>query len=270
MTDEVIRRLNTLNRDFYRKISGSFSDSRQAPWLGWEKMLPYLEKVGLVPSDNVESNDTSSNIQNRGLLNVLDIGCGNGRFGRFLNQKLPGMKIDYLGVDSSVELLNDAAAESAHWSGAATFQEADIVENLLSGKLLNELGRQFDLIALFGVLHHIPSFELRKKLLVEISNFLKPGGMCCLSAWQFKTDERLMQRSIEPSGLGFQQDDLEENDHFLTWERGDQAVRYCHEVSQSELNQLVDQTSLHQAVTFREDGRNHRSNLYGILEKKSL
>src|SRR5690349_758474 len=85
MDEATIRRLNQINREFYRITADSFDQSRQHAWAGWEQLLEYLKPP----------------------LSVLDVGCGNGRFGLFLAEALSG-DILYLGVDSSPILLERA------------------------------------------------------------------------------------------------------------------------------------------------------------------
>ena len=80
-----------LNRDFYLKTQENFNRSRQRPWLGWKKLLPHLTP------------------RLQGLsLKVLDLGCGNGRFGVWLSSRRP---ITYTGLDENSFLL-DRARES--------------------------------------------------------------------------------------------------------------------------------------------------------------
>src|SRR5258706_16420982 len=85
MDQDTARRLNDINRRFYEVTAESFDQTRQSPWPGWEALLPYL------PPRQTP-------------LSVLDVGCGNGRFGVFLAQHL-GMDVHYHGVDNSAGLL---------------------------------------------------------------------------------------------------------------------------------------------------------------------
>ncbi|MDZ4229466.1 MAG: class I SAM-dependent methyltransferase, partial [Patescibacteria group bacterium] len=75
-----------LNRRFYLKTQQYFNRSRQSPWPGWQKLLPYLQGQ---------------------TLKVLDLGCGNGRFGIWLASHY---SIDYVGLDENQYLLDRAAA----------------------------------------------------------------------------------------------------------------------------------------------------------------
>lgn len=74
-----------LNRDFYLKTQSYFNISSQSPWPGWQKLLPYLQGDSL---------------------KVLDLGCGNGRFGIWLSKH---RRVDYTGLDDNQYLLDHAA-----------------------------------------------------------------------------------------------------------------------------------------------------------------
>ena len=69
MSPETVLALNEINRRFYRTSAEAFSASRDYPWLGWERI------VGGFPEPPHS---------------VLDVGCGNGRFGVYLAASLGG------------------------------------------------------------------------------------------------------------------------------------------------------------------------------------
>ena len=58
-------------------------------------------------------------------------------------------------------------------------------------------GNFYDIVFCFAVLHHIPSFELRLKILKKVRALLKPEGRFIHSNWQFLTSEKLKAR-IQP------------------------------------------------------------------------
>ena len=97
---QVIRKLNALTSDFYAREAASFSATRQAPWHGWEKAWELITAPdaaqGPFPShaavrDSLSSraaripDDYASNSKDS--LAVLDLGCGNLRFERFLAER---------------------------------------------------------------------------------------------------------------------------------------------------------------------------------------
>ena len=90
MNDDTARALEAINRAFYRERAAEFSATREAPWRGWERLLA-----------RVRSPKRTSPLR------VLDVGCGNGRFGAFLAGALEadGTRLEYVGVDASAPLL---------------------------------------------------------------------------------------------------------------------------------------------------------------------
>ncbi len=87
MDDSTRLRLNAINRAFYTRRAGSFVQTRNHPWPGWKRAL------GAFPKDEP--------------LRVLDIGCGNGRYGHFLAERAE-RPVAYTGVDLSPALLEEA------------------------------------------------------------------------------------------------------------------------------------------------------------------
>lgn len=186
-------------------MASSFDETRNRPWQGWEKLLPYI------PSQP---------------LSVLDVGCGNGRFGVFLNEHFT---LHYTGLDSNPYLLEQA--EQALQSIPHNIQQVDIVEAW-------ELDQTFDLIVLFGVLHHIPAFDNRRKLLQKLHRMLKPDGILAITFWLFYEQARFRQRLIDWQDPqvpeAYHHLDIEPNDYLLDWRRDTTALRYCHYVDQAE------------------------------------
>ena len=113
-----------LNKKFYLKTQKYFNTSRQSPWPGWKKLLPHLQ------------------VRN---LQVLDLGCGNGRFGKFLAEH---RQIDYTGIDNNQYLLDRCGEVLPH----ATLINQDLLKPWpIKEKPACRQGR-FDLIVLFAVL----------------------------------------------------------------------------------------------------------------------
>lgn len=93
---EVAAFLNNLNQKFYEKTAEEFSKTRQSPWSGWYLLLDALNDF-LVPTS----------ISSGCPLSVLDLGCGNGRFEKFLRGNLP-ISFTGTGIDSDEALLKEA------------------------------------------------------------------------------------------------------------------------------------------------------------------
>jgi len=233
MDNKTIKVLNNINKEFYLKTQVYFNRTRQFYWDGWKKLLPYLQD----PS-----------------LKVLDVGCGNGRFGKFLQEKIE--EVNYVGLDSNQYLLNKAK------------------KTVKQGKLINQdiLGKwpikgKFDLIVFFGVLHHIPSKDRRLKLLRKTKNYLKPGGLLVFSNWHFKKFKRFNSYVISWKKAGLSKSQVERNDYILDWKKGVTAYRYVHLVDDQEIKWLVSKLEMKLVKTFTADGKQGQGNKYIILKK---
>lgn len=204
-----------LNRDFYLKTQEYFNRSRQSPWSGWQKLLPYLPR-------------RQAGLQGVSL-KVLDLGCGNGRFGIWLSKH---RQIDYTGLDNNQYLL----------------------DQIPFGRLIKQditkpwnLKEKFDLVAILGVMHHLPEKHSLPLLKRAVAN-LKPGGILFLSFWEFDPSKG------KPLG---------NNDYLLPWKLGVTAERYCHLYSGQEIKKLLQTLKLKLLADFRADTNNR----YLILVK---
>jgi tRNA (uracil-5-)-methyltransferase TRM9 len=234
MNDATVKRLNQINREFYRITADSFDESRGDAWPGWEVLLPYL----LQPP-----------------LSVLDVGCGNGRFGVFLAQKI-GADLAYTGIDSSASLLDRARVSLAGLN--AHLEERDIVEQPPDAG-------EYGLVALFGVLHHLPGRAQRRVFMQTLAQRVAPGGYLAFAAWRFYEYERFRRRIIPwPADL-----EVELGDHLLDWQRGERALRYCHYVDGAEHADLIAATGLTTITTYRADGRTNDINCYSLLRREN-
>jgi len=241
MKQETIRRLNAINREFYRVTADEFDQTRGTAWPGWEKLLPHLTR---------EPDGTT--------ISVLDVGCGNGRFGVFLADHI-GRELDYHGTDSNEALLERAMeAVSAAPGVATTLEKRDVVETPPDSGL-------YDLVAAFGVIHHIPGTDQRQAFVRALAQRVKPGGILALACWRFYEFERFRGRII-PWGDDLR-DAVEDHDYLLDWRRGEVALRYCHYVDDAEHTALLKATGLDEITTYRADGFTGTVNQYSILKR---
>lgn len=232
MDANTIRRLNAINRAFYRTTADEFDQTRGQPWPGWFKLLPYL----------------------RAPLAALDVGCGNGRLGVFLAQHVD--VAHYHGVDNNPALLERARAALAHLP-AVTLDGRDIVENP------PDTGA-YDLVALFGVMHHVPGAQQRLNLMRTLGQRVRPGGLLAFACWRFYEFERFRQRLVAwPDDLH-----VEKHDYLLDWRRGQTALRYCHYVDDAEHAALVAAAGLTVIDTYRADGFSGTVNQYSLLRNE--
>ena len=136
MKPEVVDRLLTLNQQFYDTIADSFAESRQSPMQGFAEMLAYLPRPAV---------------------RLLDVGCGNGRYGQFMHSQ--GVLAGYTAVDFSVELLHKARKMVP----SGEFWQRDMSQP----DFLQGLGT-YDVVACLAAMHHLPGRANRVQLLKEL------------------------------------------------------------------------------------------------------
>jgi tRNA (uracil-5-)-methyltransferase TRM9 len=238
--DATIRRLNAINRAFYAGTAAAFDETRQAAWPGWMRALPYLPAARP--------------------LRVLDIGCGNGRFGAFLAEALPDARIDYTGLDGNAALLGAARARLSAIPGVRLYlAQMDLIEAPPAVR------GSYDIVAVLGFLHHVPAAELRVRLLRLLARTLAPGGVLLFTAWCFYESPRFRGRIVPwPDGL-----EVEDGDYLLDWRKGEVALRYCHYIDEAEHERLAAATGLCEAARYRADGRGGALNRYSVLLRPS-
>jgi tRNA (uracil-5-)-methyltransferase TRM9 len=235
MDEQTRRCLNDINREFYRITAAEFDQTRGQAWRGWEMLLPHLQQP---PT-------------------VLDVGCGNGRFGAFLADKLQG-SFYYHGIDNNAALLGFAAHSLSGKIPNFHLEKRDLLEGLA-------LTQPYDLIVLFGVIHHIPGYRERQAFIRTLAESVVPGGILAFACWRFYEFERFRER-IVPWGADLA-GRVEKHDYLLDWRRGEVAVRYCHYVDDDEHTALVGASGLREVATYRADGSTGMINRYSILRK---
>jgi SAM-dependent methyltransferase len=238
MSPETVLALNEINRRFYRTSAEAFSASRDYPWAGWERI------VGGLPAPP---------------RSVLDVGCGNARFGAYLAAWLGG-EFSYLGVDASAELLALARRRDDLPSDVALV-ERDLVAGPPTEALPD--GR-YSLVAAFGLLHHVPSFDRRLALLGAMAERLEPGGRLAISLWRFGAFERFRHKQV-PFEPPIDIADLEPGDVLLSFGEEPAAVRYCHFLDEEETDRLLAAAALPCLDRFTADGREGSLNDYLVL-----
>jgi tRNA (uracil-5-)-methyltransferase TRM9 len=221
---ELVKRLLDLNRDFYSRFARDFSETRGVERMNIEPLAPYLKSGA----------------------KVLDVGCGNGRLVKRLDRA--GYALDYVGVDASTELIEIAHTRQFQ-NVAVELRVADIT---LPG-WTQTLPAPFDLTLAFAVLHHVPSFELRRRVLRDIHVLLKPGGVLVLSNWQFTRGDRLRKKLVPWQRLSIDERELEEGDALLDWQRGGTGYRYVHLLTETEVQSLAEQSDFEVIEQFYAD-----------------
>ena len=270
---QVIRKLNDLTSDFYAREAASFSATRQAPWHGWERVWklitahdavqnPFPSHAARVPDDDTGDSGAP--------LTILDLGCGNLRFERFLAERTnaplrvtaldncPDLASPEIGALSAAfphSLRSSSAAsktkeEDASGQGAnppektiVDLRALDIVESLLDGTIADRLPRNsHDLAVAFGLMHHLPTFALRARVLEGLLGSLRPGGFAVVSFWQFLNDPRLAAKAATVTAEGRAAHCLptfHENDFLLGWQHAEGTYRFCHHTPEDEIDALL-------------------------------
>lgn len=271
MNDALAAELIELNNRFYGSCAEAFSQTRQAPWQGWEKLagiaLEHFEKAGAHGLD------------------VFDLACGNLRFEAFAEEALGTLgPLVFYAADATAEL--PALASTLHES--PHFRQFDVLKALLSAKQSSRsVGAlagwpQAGLSVCFGFMHHVPSVALRAQVLRLLLEQTAPGGLVAVSWWNFMANERMAAKAQaamgraeeEPPFGGFDPRKLDANDYLLGWQ--DSALlRYCHNFNGLEVDRvfaklLTDNScpDFEELRRFRADGKAGNMNIYTVLERR--
>lgn len=232
MKDEIAKRLLGLNQVFYARFAAPFADSRSSPQPGFYRLLKYLP----ISCDR-----------------VLDVGCGNGRFGWFL--KSEDLSFDYTGIDFTSELLLLAKEQVQ-----GNFYQRDISQ---SG-FLEGIGK-FDLIVCLATMQHIPGRSERIDLLREMKLHLAKNGRIFLANWQFLDSHRQRRKICDWADVNLSEADVEPGDYLLSWHRDGSGFRYVCAIDAKETARLAKAAGMREAIHFRSDGREGYLNLYTVL-----
>lgn len=258
MEKKAAQLADRLTTEFYRRCGESFSATRQGGWPGWERLLGPLGAVAQRTADEGRA------------VRVLDLGCGNLRFERWLACALPGVAVEATGLDR----------EPALAQGAAPGLAVQVVSAQLGDEwaLPGELHGHFDAAVAFGLLHHLTGFAGRRAVVEGLAQALAPGGVAAASCWRFMDDARLgpkaqaattdaVARWPELAGA------LGPGDAFLGWQGEADVFRFCHNVDEDELDDLVAAAvtaapGVREEGRFSADGRTGELNRYAVLERE--
>ncbi len=196
-------------RDDYNLVSSSFASSRDRMWPELKFLFDYAK-----PSEK-----------------VLDLGCGNGRFSKYLE------KTDYTGIDFSEGMIFEAKKRFP--------EKTFLVDTALSLPFQEDY---FDKVYSIAMFHQIPSSLYRLQVLSEIRRVLKKGGMAFLTSWKMRGDEKIAEF-------------LGEKEIYL------KRKRYYYLFEEGELSSLLKETGfsvLKEGVVNEKE----RTNLYIIAKKE--
>lgn len=253
ISKQTARQLSRITSEFYTQQAQSFSATRQMPWQGWQHCLDVMSCFTTVEKPR-----------------VLDVGCGNLRFARFLTDQAGVQPATYFAVDNC-----EALVQSGMTDTQITFIKMDLVNSLLDTTLETQLKvPACDLVVAFGFLHHVPGVQNRIRLLCTLLDKTKPGGYLCVSFWQFMNSAKLAAKASKATAQALQQlrissDALEKDDYLLGWQDQTHTWRYCHHFTQGELEDLVAQLTpqARMCAQFSADGKEGNLNRYIVFQR---
>lgn len=279
-------RMNELTRAFYEQNASSFSETRGRAWPGWERVLDAID----LPERP----------------RVLDVGCGNLRFERFVREVRPQARfacVDscaalaadacmpdtaFIQADIITALADDALARAIGTGGtrvdtAATLaddtqigtgsMQADIAATLADGTLARAIGTGgFDLCVAFGFMHHIPLRVWRERLMRDLVAMARPGGFVAVAFWRFLNSARLIEKACAATEAGRAHRGIvfdDPCDRLLGWQDEPDTFRYCHHFTESEIDALAAAApGAHEIARFSADGA-EQLNRYLILQRSA-
>lgn len=190
-------------------------------------------------------------------MSVIDLGCGNCRFYDFLRNI--GRDFTYLGIDSNKGLL-EIAVEKFGRENNFSVKEKDLILNL------DSISGSFDMAVVFGVMHHLPSENIRNNFIKQAGGLVKNSGVLVLSFWEIENC-----KEVEIPGLS--KSDLDSGDFFLAWKGDKDSVRYVHKYSLNEIEnicKLLAQEGFKLESRFIDDFNSKSDNLYLVFRRTRL
>ena len=238
MNPQLVKQLVALNASFYSRFANEFSETRSSAQMRLNRIVKYVPEGAA----------------------VLEVGCGNGRLAERLDRE--AYPLTYVGVDAAREMIEiaDARRLGLHFV-RADFRVADLTDHDWHRDLPHQ---PYDVIVALAVLHHIPSAALRRQVLSDLYEMLKPGGQVIMTNWQFLTNERMRKKILEWETVGIDRTQVEEGDALLSWKRGGMAYRYCHWLTKTEVEELAAHCGFQVVRQFLADAD---LNLYSVLRK---
>jgi len=183
---------------------------------------------------------------------VLDVGCGQGRLLEILADK----KINYLGVDSSRELIELAQKNYSNYKF--------LVSDVLSLDRMAE--SDFDYVFSVAVLHHLPGKKLPIEALRQMAAKLAVDGRMIISVWNLWSQTKYLKLIIlSYFKYLFSENKLDWGDILFFWKnsQGTQvSLRYYHAFSVWELKKISRRANL-KIIKIVKD----KFNYYLVLQK---
>ncbi len=212
-------------KEDYNQTASSFAKSRDRMWPELKFLFDYAKEGE----------------------EVLDLGCGNGRFSRYL----VGCK--YTGLDFSKELIKEAKKRFPEHS----FVVGDALDIPFEDNT-------FDKVYSIAVVHQIPSTALREKAVREIKRVLKENGEAFVTVWDVNSLDKPVKYFSQEGDegiIGYFTKIIKGRDFYL------KRNRYYYAFKEKELGFLFKKEGfkVSEEGVARED---KRSNFYVIVKKE--
>jgi tRNA (uracil-5-)-methyltransferase TRM9 len=243
MQEAITKQLIALNSEFYQTFAKPFSATRMRIQPGVRRILKNIKGSG----------------------QILDLGCGNGEIYSALKDL--GFNGNYVGIDSNDTFLN--IAKSKHQQETNPEKNAYfILADLTKPKWTKNLPPfHYNWIIAFATIHHIPSQNLRNRLIHQIQDlFSHNSGLSrpsfFHSEWQFLNNPRFLYKIVPWCTIGISEDDIEPGDFLVDWRYEGYGIRYVHYFSEQELEHLANENGFQIIDTFYSDGEGGNLSLY--------
>jgi 2-polyprenyl-3-methyl-5-hydroxy-6-metoxy-1,4-benzoquinol methylase len=234
MDKDTQKKLINLVSESYDNIAKEYSDTRK------KYHTPLFDALTVFTSEIKDGK------------NVLDVGCGSGRLISIFGDK----KINYLGVDKSLELISFAKTNYPN----NKFEVGDLLE-------LSQLAEiNFDYVFCAAVLHHLPGQDLRIAALKQLKNKISENGKIIITTWNMwhqKKFTKLIRKYFLLRLIGKNKMDF--GDILFDWKNSaGEAIgqRYYHAFTKCQLRRIAQKAGLKIEKLYKD-----RYNYYLILSK---
>lgn len=153
----------------YNDFASTFAKSRKN--LRWQELDTII-------SDIIQNN----------YKNILDIGCGSGRFLDFF-LKQTNTIINYTGIDNSKNMIMEAKKQ---------FPNHNFMVSEMESINTSQFKKSFDAIIFLASFHHLNTLEKRIQTLKNIHSILSENGKIYMTNWNLREQEKYQSSEFAP------------------------------------------------------------------------